>query len=195
MVSWVVRSLDHIQRFIIRLKQSPHVSYYSIRWSGEPEDDEGRGSNANPSSQVDNGDAPHDADNPQTIRRPLHILWVFRKQEKQWKRFPYRALIDATYRTNYKSMPLVIGIALTPEKIAMPLFQAVINNEGADGYSWLVQTIQKALLKLTIPAPYVLITDGDKELISAITRIFPRVARQRCIFHLNNNIILFIKKH
>ena len=38
-------------------------------------------------------------------------------------------------------MPLVIGITLTAEKVATPLFQAVINNKGLDGYGWLVKAI------------------------------------------------------
>src|ERR1700754_3117200 len=37
--------------------------------------------------------------------------------------------------------------------------------------------------------------DGDQELISAITRVWPHAQRQRCIFHLSNNVILNIKKH
>ena len=40
-----------------------------------------------------------------------------------------------------------------------------------------------------------LVTDGDQELISAITQTLPSIQRQRCIFHLNNNVILYIKRH
>jgi hypothetical protein len=92
-------------------------------------------------------------------------------------------------------MPLVISVTLTPEKVTMPLFQAVLNNEGLDGYQWFVEAIEKARIKLQIPPPSVVVMDGDQELISAIAQVWPHAQRQRCIFHLSNNMILNIKKY
>lgn len=148
-----------IQRFIIWLKESPKVVFYCIKWEGELGDEDGYGqpgAMARTAGHIN----PHtgagmtgSAATSLAIRRPCHVFWVLRKQEKQWKRFPYLASIDATYRTNYKHMPLVLGVVQTPERGVMPLFQAVLNNEGIDGYQWLVEAIQKALWKLEIPPP------------------------------------------
>lgn len=186
------RGYSDTQRFIARLKQSEHVSFYCIRWQGDIEDDVGHGD-----PDVDPGTLAGTlalAEDPPQIRRPLRILWILRKQAKQWKRFPWTVSIDATYRTNYKEMPLVIAVAQTPEKVVMPLFQAVLDNETTNSYNWLLEAVMKAQTSLEIPSPEVVITDGDQELITAISRVWPSTQRQRCIFHLSNNVILNIKK-
>jgi len=45
-----------------------------------------------------------------------------------------------------------------------------------------------------MPYPKVFITDGDRQLTDALDEFFPNVQRQRCVWHLNCNLIANIKK-
>lgn len=121
--------------------------------------------------------------------------WSFKQQVDIWKQYPYCLTIDATYRTNYLNWPLVIVVVTTPERITIPLFQALISNERDDFYQWFTGCIAKCLETQVIGPPGVFITDGDAQLVRALGINFPGVQLQRCIFHKSKNVIDYIKKY
>jgi len=49
-------------------------------------------------------------------------------------------------------------------------------------------------LNFEIPQPQVYITDFDKALKKVISEVYPMVHQQICIFHINKNMVLNIKK-
>ena len=131
-------------------------------------------------------------DNTETFR---HCAWSFTTQRDIWRTFPDCISIDATYRTNYLHWALVIVVITTPERTSMPVFQALLSNEGDNGYQWLGRCLQNYLDRMVIGAPGVVITDGDAQLVRALGIYFPHTQLQRCIFHKAKNIIDYIKKN
>ena len=133
-----------------------------------------------------------DEDGTTTFRS---CAWVFTQQLDIWKKFPDCLTIDATYKTNYLHWPLVLVVAITPERTTVPLFQALLSSERDDIYQWFTGCIATCLETQSIRPPGVIITDGDAQLVRALGINFPGVQLQRCIFHKSKNVIDHIKKH
>ena len=121
--------------------------------------------------------------------------WIFTQQLEIWKRFPDCLTIDATYRTNYLHWPLVLVVAITPERTTVPLLQVLLSYERANDYLWFAECMATCLETQAIRPPGVLITDGDAQLVRALGINFPGVQLQRCIFHKSKNVIDHIKKY
>lgn len=123
------------------------------------------------------------------------VFWAHEPQRYGAFRWGECITIDATYNVDEKQWPLVIGVIVTPEKTALPIFQARLSDEKARGYIWLVESIKLWMAAQNIRHPEVFITDGDQQLTDALDELFPRVQRQRCVWHLNCNLVTSIKKH
>ena len=70
------RGYSDIQQFIAQLKESPHVVYYCIRWSGELEDDDGRGQPGGIAGEAVEHSITGNATGPPAVRRPRHVFWI-----------------------------------------------------------------------------------------------------------------------
>ena len=102
--------------------------------------------------------------------------------------------IDATIGTNNRTMPFVTGIIITPERTIILVLYAVLYNEQEEsGCGFLVTQMSGALKKFDISRPEVLLNDGERALMNSLAFYFLGVPRQRCVWHVNNNIITNIK--
>ena len=131
---------------------------------------------------------------PNRTRSYRHCAWIFDIQVDLWRRYPDCFSIDATYKTNNLNWSLVLVAVVTPVKTVMPIFQALLSNEGDEGYQWLTANLADALSKLEIRPPGVVLADGDSQLGRAVAISFPQAHLQRCLFHKAQNIIDYIKK-
>ncbi len=131
---------------------------------------------------------------PNRTRSYRHCAWIFNIQVDLWRRYPDCFSIDATYKTNNLNWSLILVVVVTPVKTVMPIFQALISNEGDEGYQWLTANLADALSKLEIRPPGVVLVDGDLQLGRAVAISFPQAHLQRCLFHKAQNIIDYIKK-
>jgi hypothetical protein len=91
-------------------------------------------------------------------------------------------------------MPYFQGTALTHTKKILPLFQGVVDNERESGFRWLLEQLHLLLSDCDVADPTLFITDYDNALINALKHEFPRSHHQLCIFHMNINVVLHIKK-
>lgn len=158
------RGLTDIQAFVQAICDAGGESYSYIEWENEE------------------------------IRRPRHMAWSLSSQLEQWKIRPWVLSLDATYKTNYKHMPLVIVTTTHPEGLVIPIFQAVLADEGDDSYLWLISTMRGFAEEYNIDPPQIIITDGDPQMIKALDAEYPLVQRQRCIFHLAANVVTHLKR-
>jgi transposase-like protein len=91
-------------------------------------------------------------------------------------------------------MPYFQGTALTHTKKILPLFQGVVNNKRESGFRWLLEQVHLLLRHYKADNPTLFITNYNNALINALESKFPHTRHQLCIFHMNINVILYIKK-
>lgn len=78
----------------------------------------------------------------------------------------------------------------------MTFFQGVAENESEEGFRWLLGQWKLLLSEHELEDPLVVVTDYDTAMINAVNYTFktPVTKHQLCIFHINANIVLQIKK-
>ncbi|KAL1856464.1 hypothetical protein Daus18300_010731 [Diaporthe australafricana] len=91
-------------------------------------------------------------------------------------------------------MPYFQGTALTHTKKILPLFQGVVDNERESGFRWLLQQVHYLLRECKAEDPTLFVTDYNNALINALESEFPHAHYQLCVFHININVVLYIKK-
>ena len=70
----------------------------------------------------------------------------------------------------------------------------LVDNEREDGFRWLVEQLYGFQTQLGISDPDVIVTDSDAALKSALKTIFSGSRQQQCIFHINKNVVLNVKR-
>ncbi|KJZ73158.1 hypothetical protein HIM_07355 [Hirsutella minnesotensis 3608] len=123
-----------------------------------------------------------------------HAAWGYHQGGKMWQQFSSCLQIDATYSTNCYKMPLVTVVTVSSEKTSMPVCYGLLNNEQYASFEWFLKQVSRFLRAGIIRSPEVVITDMDDQLRSAIRQIFPNTQLQLCVFHINSNVVSYIKK-
>ncbi|OWT42804.1 transposase [Pochonia chlamydosporia 170] len=123
-----------------------------------------------------------------------NAAWAYHKGGKMWQQFSSCLQIDATYKTNCYKMPLVTVVTVSSEKTSMPICYGLLNNEQVATYEWFLQQLSRFQQAGNIAPPKVIITDKDDQLRAAARQIFPNAQLQLCVFHINSNVVLSIKK-
>jgi hypothetical protein len=123
-----------------------------------------------------------------------NAAWGYHKGGKMWQNFSSCLQIDATYSTNCYKMALVTAVTVTSERTSMPICYGLLNNEQGASFEWFLKQLSRFQRAGIISSPEVIITDKDDQLRNAIRQIFPRVQLQLCVFHINSNVVLSIKK-
>jgi hypothetical protein len=94
-------------------------------------------------------------------------------------------LIDCTYKTNTKKMPLMHVMALTPMNMGYTFCVAFLSGEEESHNSWAVNQMKKLI-------PYhddlVFVTGRELSLMHAIDHIFPSAKSLLCIWHIYENV-------
>lgn len=102
--------------------------------------------------------------------------------------------MDCTYKTNKFKMPLCIITGITSLNTTFYVGFCFMFQEFADDYLWLLQQLALLYIHVDVPRPKVILTDGEKGLISSIHRVFPGAANLLCIWHVNKNVVKNCKK-
>lgn len=126
--------------------------------------------------------------------KPEGMFWALDWSKNEWKLSPWLQLYDNTYKTNNKKLAFfqVAGINAMG-KIYSCAF-GFINNERQEGFDWLMDQVNACRESIDANPPAVTITDYDKAMKSAISRVYPDADQQLCIFHVNKNVVLNIKR-
>jgi hypothetical protein len=91
-------------------------------------------------------------------------------------------------------MPLVTVVTVSSEKTSMPICYGLLNNEQVATFEWFLQQLLRFQRAGNISPPRVIITDKDDQLRTAVQQTFPNAQLQLCVFHINSNVVLSIKK-
>ncbi|CAL1394457.1 unnamed protein product [Linum trigynum] len=90
---------------------------------------------------------------------------------------------DTTYKKNAYNMPLVIFSGINHHNNTCVLACALLNNENEESYNWVLEAFVEAMGK----KPNVVVTDGDKAMANAVSKVFPDATHRLCSWHLFGN--------
>ncbi|CAG8715935.1 7915_t:CDS:2 [Gigaspora rosea] len=117
------------------------------------------------------------------------IFWAYRNAFSEFAVGKDVLIIDATYKTNRFSMPLVAICSVDRFGSTYPLAFALVYSETQEFYCWVLQQLSKALIIVTGSAQVAtIITDRELALMIAISKVFPHTKHQLCTWHIFKNI-------
>jgi hypothetical protein len=111
-----------------------------------------------------------------------------------WSRFSEVLSFDNTYKTNRFKMPLFNITGLTNINSIFNAGFGLIYTERREGFTWLVEQVEAIRMEIGAALPKVGITDYDSNLKDALNETFPNMQQQICIFHINKNVLLKVKR-
>lgn len=132
------------------------------------------------------------ADEDQT--KPQGLFWSPDWCAQEWKKSSRVQMYDNTYRTNNKGLALFQIIGLNGLGKSFSCGFGLINNEREEGFNWVLKQVDYLRSSIGASAPEITITDYDKAMKNAVKRVYPNAMPQICIFHVNKNVVLHIKK-
>ncbi|XP_057723744.1 protein FAR1-RELATED SEQUENCE 5-like [Arachis stenosperma] len=91
---------------------------------------------------------------------------------------------DATYKKNVYLSLLVVFSGVNHHNQTVVFAAALVADEKEETYVWLLQQLQTSMKG---KAPVSIITDGDRQIKSAIEQVFPEVHHRLCAWHLLRN--------
>lgn len=129
-------------------------------------------------------------------QRLKNLLWIDAKSRHDYINFSDVVSFDTTYVRNKYKMPLALFVGVNQHYQFILLGCALISDESAATYSWLLQTWLKGVGG---QVPKVIITDHDMTLKSVISDVFPSACHCICLWHIlgkvSENLAPVIKKN
>ncbi|KAG7578233.1 FAR1 DNA binding domain [Arabidopsis thaliana x Arabidopsis arenosa] len=129
-------------------------------------------------------------------QRVKNVFWVDAKSRHNYGSFCDVVSLDTTYVRNKYKMPLAIFVGVNQHYQYMVLGCALISDESAATYSWLMETWLRAMGG---QAPKVLITEVDVVMNSIVPEIFPNTRHCLFLWHVlmkvSENLGQVVKQH
>ncbi|XP_042978660.1 protein FAR1-RELATED SEQUENCE 5-like [Carya illinoinensis] len=108
-------------------------------------------------------------------------FWADARSRAAYQYFGDVVTFDATYLTNIYKMPFLPFSIVNHHHQTIMFGCALLVNETAESYIWLLRTWQEAMLGR---APSTIITDDDKAMAKAIGVVFPNTTHRLCLWHI-----------
>lgn len=121
------------------------------------------------------------------------LFFASQNQVELMRSYPDLVLIDATYKSNRYKMPLVHFGGVTPINSFFSAAFCFMPGEDEEEYMWCVEQF-KNLVCYDLKPPEAFITDNDKALRNALSRVFEGIPRLLCIWHIQQNVLNRVKK-
>ncbi|XP_040995984.1 protein FAR1-RELATED SEQUENCE 5-like [Juglans microcarpa x Juglans regia] len=108
-------------------------------------------------------------------------FWTDARSRVAYQYFGDIVTFDATYLTNIYKMPFVSFSGVNHHHQTIMFGCALLVNETAESYTWLLRTWQEAMLGR---APSTIIIDDDKAMTKAIIEVLPNTTHRLCLWHI-----------
>jgi hypothetical protein len=106
----------------------------------------------------------------------------------------HMALLDATYKTNWYSIPLLHVIGQAASNCSFSIASCFLTYKDKDNYSWAVTNLKKFIWRPE-RTPKVFITDHNAALQNVLGEFFPHSQANLCTWHINNYITTHCKQY
>jgi len=123
-------------------------------------------------------------------RRLSGIFWMSPSQQDLYRQFHDVVLNDNTCKTNKYNMYLSVFMIRDNYGKFRNVANALIEDEMASTYIWILQCLMKATDNVT---PKAFWTDSEPGLINAASHVFPLTPHFYCMFHIWQNIVKHLK--
>ncbi|XP_031377505.1 protein FAR1-RELATED SEQUENCE 2-like isoform X1 [Punica granatum] len=114
-------------------------------------------------------------------KRLRNVLWVDPKGSHDYSSFCDVVFFDTFYVSNRYHLPFVPIVGVNNHFQYILLGCALIGNQTASTYSWVMQTWLRAVGGTS---PRVILTDQDKSLEEAVAEVFPESRHCFCLWHV-----------
>lgn len=108
------------------------------------------------------------------------------------RRFPHCFGIDCTYKTNRYKLPLCHIVGSTCFNSSFSLAFCFMQKEDESEYTWVLEQL-KTLFSPQPPSQQTFVTDKEKALINAISKVFPESNHMLCVWHVNKSVLVKCK--
>ncbi|RYR58127.1 protein FAR1-RELATED SEQUENCE 5-like [Arachis hypogaea] len=113
-----------------------------------------------------------------------YLFWCDGTSQINYQVFGDVVAFDATYKKNVYLSPLVVFSGVNHHNQTVIFAAALVADEKEETYVWLLQQLQTSMKG---KAPVSIITDGDRQMKSAIEQVFPEAHHRLCAWHLLRN--------
>jgi len=128
----------------------------------------------------------------------VEFLFVARRTGMTiFQRYPYILKIDANYKTNRFSMPLLNICGSTSSKSSPNLAICFMKDGTEPSFTWVLGTLVDLIRELDVPTSTCICTDRDQALMNALANspVFGRISHVLCQWRINMNVITKTKEH
>ena len=138
--------------------------------------------------KYDNSEFFYDTDINNNTKRLERVIWMFPEQRMNYSRFNDVVVFDNTYKTNRFQMPFGIFTGVNNYGHSVCFAGALMIDETEDNFIWV---FSKFLEMVNQHAPLVILTDDDRAMANAYTKILhPLGTKHRlCQWHLMKNVM------
>ncbi|KAF5454711.1 hypothetical protein F2P56_024357 [Juglans regia] len=119
-----------------------------------------------------------DVDNEMRLK---NVFWADARSRVVYESFGDVITFDTTYLTNAYKMPFALFVGVNHHGQSILLGCRLISNEDADTFEWLFQSWLQCMNN---QPPNAIITDQDKAMKIAISRVFPTSRHRFCLWHI-----------
>jgi hypothetical protein len=183
----VVFTMRQIRNFRYRLRKKAMAGYSPFQATMKLLDDEAV------SYKVKWARAQEDGDN-NAEKKPVGLFWTYEWCKKQWAQGYWVQMYDNTYKTNNKGLAFFQIVGLNNLGMAYSCGFGLIDNERQEGFDWLMKQVDRTRQSINAKPPVITITDYGKAMRAAVAKVYPMAKPQICVFHLNKNVTLHIKR-
>lgn len=118
-------------------------------------------------------------------QRLKNLLWIDAKSRHDYPNFNDVVSFDTSYIRNKYKMPLALFVGVNQHYQFMLLGCALVSDENAATYAWVMQTWLKAMGG---QAPKIILTEQDKVLKSVISDVFPSTLHFFSLWHIMGKV-------
>lgn len=91
-------------------------------------------------------------------------------------------------------MPFLNVTGVTNTHSTFKIAFGVINKEDKPAYTWALERLENLRTEIGADYPYVVVTDFEMALKSALDNVWGDVQQQICLWHVNKNVFFEVKK-
>ncbi|KAL4310833.1 hypothetical protein GQ457_01G049760 [Hibiscus cannabinus] len=113
------------------------------------------------------------------------LFWCDSISRNDYKEFGQVLAFDTTYKCNAYNKPFVILVGVNHHQKTVPFGCALVVNERVDTYVWVLEQLIAAGDGYK---PLTVITDRDKAMANAISKVLPEAKHRLCLWHIMRNI-------
>ena len=113
------------------------------------------------------------------------LIFSTKLMMENYRKFGEVLLIDTTYNTNYLSVPLVVFSGVDNHYRNILFGIGLIDDESAKTYEWLIEEFNSIMNR---KYPFIIISDQDLSLCSAIKEKYKDIPHRYCIWHIARNL-------